>query len=214
MNFINDRQRKAVFASMNGVSNSNKFSMFSERPASKFRFKRGYEANVSDEELQNIVDKDIDISTLPKGTVKYYAIKDFGVQGAIDRAKDDMFLYLGDDIDVGNEPIFDNGVVVGQALVVSKKHRRIDAAPKRADISDYEFLDENEISKIHEYTDRSKIMEEASSAVSANDALYDMYLDMGGSSLDRDMFLKSYRNMSKERVLPHHTIEIIINAAG
>lgn len=210
MMFRNDKQRKAMFASMNGSSSTNRFNVFSEDSvASKFRFKRGYEANIPEEELQKIVDKDIDISTLPKGTVKYYPLKDFGVQGAIDRAKDDSIAYVGEDFTARNDPVFDDGVVVGQALVVSEDHRRIDVAPKRARISDYDFISDKQ-----EYDDMSCLIEAASDAVSVNDAIYSMYLDMGGESLDRDGFLESYRGFNKPGIMPQYTVEKIIDRVG
>ena len=68
MNYINDRQRKAMFANM--------FSQEPGRPNIKFR--PGYEQAVSDEEIMDIINKDVDFASLPAGTVEYFPIKDFG----------------------------------------------------------------------------------------------------------------------------------------
>jgi len=181
--FRSDRQRKAMFA-----------NMFATKP--DIKFKLGYEQAVSDEEIDEIINKDVNIAELPKGTMEYFPIKDFGKSNAKKFSDDFSSMLESGKIKSRAVPVYDEGVMVGYSSIASESGRLYDVAPKIADPGFYDevyFAGEDDDLDAYE-ENRLKMIDTWSQDEGVNAELYFMYTSDNGS-LGYDDFIDKYNFM-------------------
>lgn len=212
MMFRNDKQRKAMFAAIYAGS-GNCHNRFSHKLTSDdIRVKRGYEKNMTDRELLDIIKGKVDYASLPHGTVEYFPVKDFGLDNALDYSDDFSSSISGGNIVSTSEPVYDSGIVVGYSSVASKDHRRLNVAPKKANPEFYDEIYEDGRVSESESQEFRDILEERmessrvkrvgaySDLEASRVALYDQYVEQGGL-MDFEPFIERYEKIaSQEKV--------------
>ena len=202
---MNDRQRKAMFANM--------FSQEPGRPNIKFR--PGYEQAVSDEEIMDIINKDVDFASLPAGTVEYFPIKDFGRANAKKFSEDVAGMLTSGNMKSKSLPVYNEGVLVGYSTVASERGKRVEYAPKLADSGFYEEVyfagQDDDIDAVEEK--RLALVDAWSKAEGDNADAYYMYTRDGGKMSYRD-FLDKYDFMKSKNISGPESLKKVIEYYG
>jgi len=172
-------------------------NMFATKPGRpNIKFEVGYEQAVSDEDIEDIIQKDVNFAELPKGTVEYFPIKDFGRANAKKFADDFSSMLQGGEVKSRALPVYDDGVMVGYSSVASEGGIRYNVAPKLADPGFYDEVyfagKDDDLDSYEE--NRLRMIESWSEREGAKAELYFMYTQDDGK-LSYDDFIGRYEFM-------------------